>query len=202
MRVLKKIKKVLYKGFVVFVGKIIYRYKVIGLENIPEEGPLLFCGNHRSYIDPAIIVATSTRPMRFLAKEELKNNIIVNSAADAFDAIYIKRDSKDISAMKEALKTLKTGGCIGIFPEGTRNGFEKNDGAIKGGAIYLAMKTNANIVPIGIVGPQKPFTKNAIIYGKPIEISKYKTLEKGGEEEASNALKNEIVKLANSKIEK
>jgi 1-acyl-sn-glycerol-3-phosphate acyltransferase len=104
--------------------------------------------------------------------------------------------------MKEALKTLKNGGCIGLFPEGTRNGLEKNDGKIKNGATYMALKTGAQIVPIGIVGPSKPFTKNAINYGKPLDLSEFanKKIEKEDEDKASELLKNAIVELSNTKI--
>jgi len=63
-----------------------------------------------------------------------------------FDGIWLKRDSKDIASLKTALKLLKSGGCIGIFPEGTRNGMEKNDGKLKNGAAYMALKTNTKII--------------------------------------------------------
>ena len=141
--------------------------------------------------------------MRFLAKEELRKNPLFALLGVLFEGIYVKRDEKDITALKEALKTLKSGGCIGLFPEGTRNGLEKNDGKIKNGAAYMALKSNAKIVPIGIIGPSKPFTKNAIIYGKPIDLSEYassKKIEKETEEKVSEIIKNEIVKLSSEKI--
>lgn len=195
------------RGFLkIVVGaycKIVYRLKVIGKENIPKEGNIIFCGNHRSYLDPPLMIITNSRDMRFMAKEELKSNFLFSTLIRIFDGIYVKRDEKDISAMKEALKTLKSGGCIAIFPEGTRNGFEKNDGEIKNGAAYMALKTNSKVIPIGIVGPLKPFTKNAIIYGKPIEMSEYitgKKIEKELEDKASETIKNEILKLSNTKI--
>ena len=119
-----------------------------------------------------------------------------------FDVILVKRDEKDISALKDSLKTLKNGDCIGLFPEGTRNGFEKNDGKIKNGASYLALKTDSTIIPIGIVGKAKPFSKNAIIYGKPLDLSKYKgkRLSKEEEDETSAILRDEIIKLASTDI--
>ena len=142
--------------------------------------------------------------MRFMAKEELHNNPAFALLGNVFEAIYVKRDEKDISALKEALKTLKSGNCIGIFPEGTRNGFEKNDGEIKNGTAYMALKTGAKIVPIGLVGKAKPFSKNAIIYGKPIDFSELtkdgKKIDKQVEEKASNMIKDEILRLASTEI--
>lgn len=195
----KKIGQGIVRFFVYIYCKIVYRLKIIGLDNIPKEGALIFCGNHRSYLDPVMIICYATRDMRFMAKEELKKNPIIAILAVLFDAIYLKRDSKDITPVKEAMKTLKSGGCIGIFPEGTRNGFEKNDGKIKGGTAHLALKTGAKVVPIGIVGKLKPFTKNKIIFGEPLDFSKYvdgKKVEKDAEEKVSDIIKENILKLA------
>lgn len=184
--------------------KIIFRYKVIGKQNIPKKGNLIFCGNHKSYLDPIIIVLTTGRYTRFMAKEDLKKNPILRFVCFIFDAIYVKRDSKDIGPLKEAIKILKTGECIGIFPEGTRNGLEKNNGEMKDGASYLALKTGAKIVPIGIIGSAKPFHKNVVIYGEPIDISAYQTKNKDQEKEntekLTQILKEEIIKLTNQTV--
>lgn len=201
--ILKKIARAIVRFFIFIYCKIVYRVKIIGKENVPKDGSLIFCGNHRTYLDPPLIVATAGRHMRFMAKEELRKNPFFAFLGVVFEGIYVKRDEKDITSLKEALKTLKNGGCIGIFPEGTRNGLEKNDGKIKNGASYMALKTNSKIIPIGIVGPSKPFTKNAIIYGKPLDFSEYitgKKIEKETEEKVSEILKEEIIRLSNTKI--
>lgn len=203
---IKEFFKGLGRAFVRFVilvyCKIVYRIKIIGKENIPSEGAIIFCGNHRTYLDPPLIVVTAGRHMRFMAKEELKKNPLFALLGVLFEGIYVKRDSKDISSLKTALKTLKNGGCVGLFPEGTRNGFEKNEGEIKNGAAYMALKTGAQIVPIGIVGPSKPFTKNAIIYGKPLDLSEFakKKIDKEDEDKVSKMLKDEIIRLSNIEI--
>lgn len=192
----RNIGKFFVKACIYGYCKIVYRIEIYGKENIPKEGALIFCGNHRTYLDPPLIVVTAGRDMRFLAKEELSKNPFLALLGLLFDAIYVKRDSKDITTLKESIKTLKAGGCLGLFPEGTRNGMEKNEGGkLKNGATYMAIKTGAKIIPIGIVGPAKPFTKNKIIYGKPLDFSEYKKLEKGAEDKASEVLKQEILKL-------
>ena len=204
INILKKVLRVFVRTCIFLYSKIIYRIKIIGKENIPKEGAVIFCGNHRNYLDPQLIVCTAGRHMRFMAKEELHNNPAFALLGNVFEAIYVKRDEKDISALKEALKTLKSGNCIGIFPEGTRNGFEKNDGEIKNGTAYMALKTGAKIVPIGLVGKAKPFSKNAIIYGKPIDFSELtkdgKKIDKQVEEKASKMIKDEILRLASTEI--
>lgn len=199
----KKIGRVIISFLIRTYCRIVYRVKIIGKENIPQEGNLLFCGNHRTYLDPPLIIVTAGRYMRFMAKEELKKNPLFAFLGVVYDGIYVKRDEKDIGPLKTALKTLKDGKCVGLFPEGTRNGLEKNDGKVKNGAAYLALKTNSKVVPIGIVGPAKPFTKNAIIYGKPLDFSEYATtkkLDKDVEEKVSEMIMEEIIKLSKTEI--
>lgn len=197
MEVLKKIGRVIISFCILSYCKVVYRLKVVGLENVPKEGSVLFCGNHRTYLDPPAIVVTAGRHMRFLAKEELKKNPLFAFLGFVYDGIYVKRDAKDITAMKEAMKTLKAGGCIGLFPEGTRNGLEKNDGKMKSGACYMALKTNSKIVPIGIQGEVKPFKQTVLVYGKPIDFSeKYDLKEdKDAAEKATEELKEAIIAL-------
>ncbi len=201
---MKKVLKKISRGFIIVVLNIVfrtvYRMKVVGTENIPKEGSLIFCGNHKTYLDPPAITVTNGRKMSFMAKEQLKENWLFAFLGWAFEAIYVKRDSKDIGPLKQALTILKSGDCLGIFPEGTRNGLEKNNGAVKNGAAYLALKTGAKIVPVGIVGNGKPFTKNAVIYGEPLDFSKYKDqkADKELEEKVSAELMSKILELASA----
>ena len=103
--------KKITRGIVIIVLNIVfrtvYRMKVIGKENIPKSGALIFCGNHKSYFDPPAITVTNGRKMSFIAKEELKGNPLFAVLGWAFEIIWVKRDSKDISPIKTSLKTLK-----------------------------------------------------------------------------------------------
>ncbi len=203
MNIFDKFMKGLVSGVLKFTCKVIYRLKVFGIENVPKEGNIIFCGNHRTWIDAFFIYFTAPRDMRFMAKEELAHNKFMSYLGRIFNVIFVKRDSKDLSAIKTSLKTLKSGDCLGIFPEGTRNGLEKNDGQIKNGAAYLALKTDSTIVPIGIIGGDKPFKKSYIFYGKPIEMSEFNFEGKVGEkeeQEVSDRLKSEIIKLSTQNI--
>lgn len=196
---LKGICRVIVTVVIFIYCKIVYRLKIVGRKNIPKKGSLIFCGNHRTYLDPPVIVVTSSRRMRFIAKEELRKNLLFRFLIFAFDGIYVKRDSKDIASLKEAMKTLRAGGCIGIFPEGTRNGMEKNEGGkLKNGAAYMSLKTNSKIVPIGIKGVPKPFHKVTITYGEPMDFSELLKEKSAKELEdfVSEELKKEIVKLS------
>ena len=193
---MREVLRIIVKYIIILVNKILYRVKVVGRENVPEEGAFILCGNHRSYLDPPLIVTNCKRKVRFIAKHELKKNIITRLAVYIFNGIYVNREAKDVGAMKEVLKTLKGGEGIGIFPEGTRNGMAKGVQA-KNGVAYFALNSDAVIIPVGIKGELKPFHKVTITYGKPIDISEYKKDRKNKEnlEKVTNIIMEEIVGL-------
>ena len=189
-RAFKAVVKWIVKGGIYIWCKIYYRAEILGLENIPKDGALIFCGNHRSYLDPPLMVVTGKRHMRFLAKEELAKNPFLNFLKWSFDAILVKRDEKDVTAIKESLKALKNGECIALFPEGTRNGLEKGE-KVKDGVAFFAVRSGAKIVPCGIKGGEKGNRKVTITYGKPLDYSEYKGSK---DKEVLEKITNEVMK--------
>ena len=99
-------------------------------------------------------------------------NGFINWIAHVFDVIPIKRGASDMEAMKRCIKTLKNNGALGIFPEGTRKGLEKG-AKVQNGAAYMALKTKVKVIPVGIQGNFKPFTKVRLVYGEPIDYTNY-----------------------------
>lgn len=192
---LKNTIKSIVRGAIYIWCKVYYRAEIIGLENIPKEGPLIFCGNHRTYLDPPLMVATAKRDMKFLAKEELYNNKFLAFLGWVFEAIPVKRDEKDVSAIKTSLKFLKSGQCIALFPEGTRNGLEKGE-KVKDGVAFFAVRSGAKVVPCGIKGGTKENRKVTITYGMPLDYSKYKgTKDKEKLEEITEEIMDKIIEL-------
>lgn len=192
---LKNIIKSIVRGAIYIWCKVYYRAEIIGLDNIPKEGPLIFCGNHRTYLDPPLMVATAKRDMKFLAKEELYNNKFLAFLGWVFEAIPVKRDEKDVSAIKTSLKFLKSGQCIALFPEGTRNGLEKGE-KVKDGVAFFAVRSGAKVVPCGIKGGTKEHKKVTITYGRPLDYSEYKgTKDKEKLEEITEEIMDKIIEL-------
>lgn len=191
-KVFKKIMQFIVKSAIFIYCKIIHRAKIEGTENIPKGEPLIFCGNHRNYLDPPLIVVTAKQHVRFLAKEELRKNPFFAFLGYTFDGIYVKRDSKDVAALKTVLKALKNGESVALFPEGTRNGLEKGQ-KVKDGAAFFAVKTGAKVIPVGIKGGMKIFEKVTIKYGKPLDFSDY---TKDDLEEVTQVIMNKILELA------
>lgn len=194
MNIIKQIIRVIVRTAIRLYFVVVYRVKVLGTENIPKDKnqPLIYCGNHRTYNDPPLIVVTAKRHVRFLAKEELRKNKFFAFLGVVFDGIYVKRDSKDVTALKTTLKALKNGESIALFPEGTRNGMEKGQKA-KDGAAFFAVRTGAKVIPVGISGGEKPFKKMTIKYGKPMDFSNRNKEEL---DEITDEIMNEIVKLS------
>ncbi len=195
-KIFKDIIKWIVRGAIYIWCKIYYRAEIIGLENVPQNEPLIICGNHRTYLDPPLIVATAKRDMRFLAKEELYKNKFLAALGWVFEAIPVKRDEKDVTAIKESLKALKNGQCIALFPEGTRNGLEKGQKA-KDGVAFFAIRSEAKVLPCGIKGGDKNNRKVTIKYGKPLDFSKYKgTKDKEILDNITNEIMQNIIELA------
>lgn len=186
---LKRILKSIVRGAIYAYCKIVHHAEIIGKENIPKEGTLIFCGNHRSYLDPPLMLVTCGREVRFLAKEELYQNKFLAFLGWVFEAISVKRDQKEIVAIKTSLKALKDGECIALFPEGTRNGLKKGE-KVKDGAAFLAVRTGAKIIPCGIKGGTKDCKKVTITYGKPLDYSSYQGVK---DKEALDHVTQEIM---------
>ena len=192
----KEVVKFIVRGALYIWFKLVYRMEVNGVENIPKEGPVIFCGNHRSYIDPPVIVVTAKRDLKFLAKEELYKNKFLAFLGWTFEAIPVKRDEKDIAAIKMSLKDLKQGKCIALFPEGTRNGLAKGE-KVKDGVAFFAVRSGAKVVPCGIKGGTKELKKLTINYGKALDYSEYKgSKDKEVLDKITKEIMDNIIELA------
>lgn len=179
--------KFIFKIFAI----IIYRPKIVGKENLPKEGGALLCPNHVSNLDAAIIVAMFQRKVNVLAKEELFKNKFLCWIADLFGIYPVKRGAADMQAIKISLKILKHDGLLLIFPEGTRNGMAKGVKP-KNGAVLIAGTAQKPIIPIGIQGSFKPFTRVIVNIGKPIDYTNLK--EEIKDKEQATKLTAELMK--------
>lgn len=198
---MKSFLRFIIKHFFSFLETIVYRPKIVGIENVPKDKAALICPNHVHALDSAIIVAKFKRRVNVLAKEELYKSRFIRFISDLFGIYPVKPDSKSMESVKISLKILKNNGLLMLFPEGTRNGMAKGVKP-KDGAIKLAIKANVPIIPVGIQGNFKPFTKVKINIGEPIYYIAYKDEINNREliEDLTKDLMNRIVKLRDKKI--
>lgn len=147
--------------------------KIKGLENIPEKGGAILCGNHIHAFDTAYVMVFSKRHINTMSKAELyEKSFALRLLKNIFNLIPVNRDGNDFKAIKEALKLLKNNELLYIMPEGTRHGILKGQD-FQAGATYIALKSNVPIIPIGYSGSFKVFDKNnSVNIGKPIYLDK------------------------------
>ena len=133
------------------------------LENIPKEGPCVFVGNHRSYYDIPLLLASLDKPHGILAKEELEKIPLLNRWMKLLGCVFVQRDDlrASVRALNDATAIVESGRSFVIFPEGTRyKGEEGGAGEFKNGAFRIAVKTGAPVVPVAITGARALFESN------------------------------------------
>ncbi len=129
----------------------IARLVVFGRENIPDERPYLVVVNHMSSADTPILLLTfPTQRWRFFAGEKWQEHWFFGPLMAYLGAIYINRGEVDRQALKIALDAIDEGAVFGLAPEGTRSKVGYMQPA-KDGAAFLALRTGAPIVPVGLV---------------------------------------------------
>lgn len=153
---------------------------VEGRENIPAQGKIIVAPNHKSDWDPPVIgVAFNTRIVHYMAKEELFKNPVAAWVLRLFGTFPVRRGVVDRAAIRQAIRELKNGHPLGIFPEGTRI---KKDGLgrFHSGMASIALMTGTDILPVAVLGtralPKKsgPF---AVLIGKPVKVEKAKATD-------------------------
>ena len=158
---------------------------VKGQENIPTEGGAIIAINHVGYLDFALAgtaLLPSKRYVRFMAKKEIFDNKIAGPLMRGMHHISVDRSSGS-SSFVAAMRALRSGEFIGIFPEGTiSTSFEIKE--IKSGAVRLAMGAGVPIIPVIVWGSQRIWTKGvprnlkrqkvpvSIAIGKPLVFKK------------------------------
>ena len=160
--------------------KIFHRVRFYGCENVPDSGPVVIAPNHISFYDPIIVAIGIKRDLEFMAWDRLFSIPILNRVIRFFGAFPVELTKFDKSAYVNALKALNKGHALMLFPEGGRS----VDGKIKEcklGLARIVFKTNAQIVPVTIVGAYEAWPKHKklprprrilVYYHKPMIIEK------------------------------
>ncbi len=141
------------------IFKLIFRQKVTGQQNIPQDGPFIIVANHSSLLDPVILGVSIKPKIIFVAAAYLFEIRWLGYLLRKANSIPVQREN-DIKAIKQSLKILQQGGVLGIFPEGGIDR-QKNNLPVRAGAAYLATKVGVPIVPIKIKGADKVLPRGA-----------------------------------------
>ncbi len=183
---------------------LLFRIEIEGLENIPPNKSFLVVPNHLSNFDPPLIAAfLPVDSMAYMAKESLFKIPVLNSIIKAFGAFPVKRSGNDIAAVKLAIKILKEGKALTMFPEGKRVRTPGILGEGKQGAAMIAAKAGVGFLPVGIQADYKFRSRVKLVVGEYIDFSEYfdKKLNSESLQKVTNELlMPKIAELAGAKV--
>lgn len=168
------------------LSRLVFRFKILGNENIPKKGPFILACNHISYIDPPFAGCNIRRLVHFMAKKELFKNWFLGRIITITKTHPISRGIFDRGALETAIQVLKSGDGLVIFPEGTRA--RKGDFLpARPGIGMVAIQAGVMVVPTYIHGTNRLSDsfwgrfKPGIIYGQPIGIDEITAMKQDKE---------------------
>lgn len=165
----------LYNFLKVIARAIIYplfRIKVHGKENIPDDRDFIICGNHWSNWDPVFLAGALDRPIYFMAKKELFSFKPLGKFLTVVHAFPVDRENMDLKSLRHAVGLIDEGKILGIFPEGKRV-YSMDRSNMKEGVAYVALKSKVDVLPVEIISQYKVFRKTDIYIKKPLIIEDY-----------------------------
>lgn len=157
-----------------------------GLENIPDQGGVLFYGNHQGLFDSVAIAATCPRPLGAVYKIELKNTPLIKQIAACTHSYAMDREDvrQSLTVIQEVAERVSQGGVYIIFPEGTRSKLGNEMLEFHAGSFRAALKAKCPVVPVAFVdcfrvldqkGSQP--VKVQVRYLKPIAYEEYQHMK-------------------------
>ena len=173
------------------------RLRVYGRDRMPLDGGLVVASNHFSWLDPAVLGASSPRVLYYMAKVEAHRLPGLGAFIRTFGCFPVRRGESDREAVRTMRRVVDEGHALGLFVEGTRQN-SGVPGEVQPGAAMVALQESVPIIPVAIHGTQvwKPgtFRPVSIAWGEPMTFD---GLQKGGRgyKEASALLQAEIRRL-------
>ena len=144
-----RVMRLFLKASIGLAAKSLTHMEIFGRENVPDEGPLIVVANHFHFFDAVILILSTPWPLEFLADFQMPN---VPMALKIFPSLYqtydVAQGTPNMEALRASEAILAQDGVLGIFPEG-RVHAPPLRGALPGAA-FLALRTGAPILPMGI----------------------------------------------------
>jgi glycerol-3-phosphate O-acyltransferase / dihydroxyacetone phosphate acyltransferase len=168
--------------------------QVKGRGNVPDEGPVIFASNHPNSIMDAVILTTQLRrPVHYMAKSILFENVLVKAifkqcgVIPVYSSAYGSKEKRvrlfqNKESFRRAYEVLEEGNCIGVFPEG-RNSPDRRVLTLKKGTARLALgaesknqkRLELKIIPVGLSFDDRDRFLSSVLlrFGEPIFVSEY-----------------------------
>lgn len=166
--------------------RVLVRFRIYGLKNVPRGGGALVISNHVHNADPVLIEVACSRPVHFMAKVEIWKVPFVRWVANQTGAFPVRRGTADRAALRQAGAVLADGRLVGVFPEGTRS---VTGGLTKGnrGVSMIATQIGAPLIPTVVLGSEDIpgngakqqkrkhiWPKVTILFGEPFHLETHK----------------------------
>ncbi len=183
--------------FVNVVYRPFYPFKKYGHTEPYDDRAYIIVGNHYSLFDVVFAGIATTKPVHFMAKKDLFKKGLMKKFVLKCQCIPVNRDGTDVKAIMQAMKYLKNGESIAIYPEGTRNRTKEVFLPFKSGAAALSVKTKTPIVPVVQIKKIRFLKCSHVIYGEPIEFTEYydKPLTEEDIKACDDILRNKMLEL-------
>ena len=160
------------KAVVGAIARTFFFLEVRGAENVPRDGALIVAANHISNFDPPLLGVAMPRPVWYMAKKELFAIPVLGPLIANLNAFSVDRQAGGTAALRAALRMLREGRAVGMFPEGGRN--VGGDKEVKSGAAFLAAASGAPVIPAAILGTRnlRPFRRVTVVFGEPLYVKR------------------------------
>ncbi|GGM79798.1 1-acyl-sn-glycerol-3-phosphate acyltransferase [Longimycelium tulufanense] len=152
----------------------VFRLRVRGRDRVPAEGPVVLVGNHSSLVDGPLLLGVLGRSSVFLIKHELFHGPL-GWVLYRLGHLPVRRGEPDRTPMLAAVRVLRGGGVVGVFPEGTRG--EGTVRSAENGAAWLARSTGAVVLPVACRGTLRPSGARRrfrprvdVLFGEPFRL--------------------------------
>ena len=160
---------------------LLFRVRFEGTENIPKSGNYIFAANHITILDPFYVGLGSGKELYYMAKSDLFENRLLAAFLRKMNAFPVKRDTSDRASLRRAEEIIKSGGSLGIFPEGKCNLEADLPTRAKAGIGFLVARCKCPVVPISLYNEKKGrlFSRLTVRFGKPMSCEEMGIKEKG-----------------------
>ncbi len=153
-----------------------WKVRVFNRHYEPSCGSAVYISNHQSFLDPILMSFALRRPMSYMARDSLFHSWGFGQLIKSLNAFPVKRGTADTGAIKEAMRRLKKGGQVVLFPEGTRTR-DGRIGQLLPGVAMLSQRSAQWTVPVVIDGAFEAWPRTRALpgpgsivvqYGQPI----------------------------------